>query len=163
VLASSARSCATGVVKREAAGLIPGSGDKPGDVTLTNWHEGRTAAFDVTVVSPVCPTYVARAALVTGHAARLAEERKDSKAFALCAEQGLVFLPLAVEVFGGWGEIARESFRTLAEFAANRSGKTSAEEYKYFLQRMSIALQRDNAHMVQSRAPPYHPQGEGPP
>jgi hypothetical protein len=128
-------------------------------VTLTNWHQGRTAAFDITVVSPVCPSYVAKAALASGHTATAAEERKDSGAFALCAEQGLTFVPLAVEVFGGWGKIACENFQTLAGFAANRSGKTRTEEYKYFLQRMSIALQRDNAHMVQSREAPYFPQG----
>ena len=158
VLAGFTRSCATGVVKVEARGLIPGANDKPGDVTLTNWLEGRTAAFDITVVSPVCQSYVKKAALASGHAASAAEARKDTKAYDKCAEQGLEFVPLAVEVFGGWGAIACEAFRKLAGFAANRSGKTRAEEYTFFLQRMAIALQRDNAHMVQSRGPIYIPQ-----
>ena len=160
VLASFLRSCATGIVKREAPGLIPGAGDKPGDVTLSNWSEGKTGVFDLVVTSPVCSAYVAQAALESGYAARLAEDRKDDKAFAKCEEQGLVFVPLAVEAFGGWGPLAGKTFHILANFAANRSGKTRVEEYRFFLQRMAIALQRDNARMVQSREPAYIPQEE---
>jgi len=85
---------ATGIVKREAPVPIPGAGDKPGDVTLSNWSEGKTRVFDLVVTSPVCSAYVAQAALESGYAARLAERRKDDTAFAKCEEQGLVFVPL---------------------------------------------------------------------
>ena len=75
-----------------------------------------------------------------------------------------MFVPLAVEVFGGWGTLACEAFGTLAGMAADRSGNTRAEEYSRFHQRLSILLQRDNAHMVQSRAPEYVPlEGMSPP
>ena len=112
------------------------------------------------MTSPLCSAYVAQAALGSGVAARLAEDRKDDKAFAKCEEQGLVFVPLAVEAFGGWGPMACQTFYTLANFAASRSGRTRVEEYRFFLQRMAIALQRDNARMVQSREPAYIPQEE---
>ena len=157
VLATFIRSCAHGLVTMETPGLIPGSGDKPGDVTMTNWHQGKTACFDVTAVSPFAESCVTRAATVCGFAAAAAEERKDSKAFDKCEAQGLHFVPLAVEVFGTWGKLACEAFGTLADLAAGRSGRTRAEELNQFLQRMAIALQRDNAHMVQSRAPEYVP------
>ena len=131
---------------------------------MTNWHQGQTACFDVTVVSPLAESCVSRAGQVRGFAAAAAEDRKDDKAYEKCAVQGLMFVPLAVEVFGGWGKLAREAFGTLAGLAAGRSGKTRAEEYTQFIQRMSIALQRDNARMVQSRAPEYVPmEGRTPP
>jgi hypothetical protein len=163
VLATFMKSCAHGQVVLETPGLIPGVGDKPGDVTMHNWHQGSTACFDVTVVSPLAESCVYRAAQERGFAALAAEERKDAGAYAKCAEEGLMFIPLAVEVFGGWGKLAREAFSTLAGLAAGRSGKTRADEHSRFIQRMSVALQRDNAHMVQSRAPEYVPMEGWPP
>ena len=86
----------------------------------------------MTVVSPLAESCVPRAGQVCSFAAAAAEDRMDEKAFQKCVAQGLMFVPLAVEVFGGWVSLAREAFGTLAGLAAGRSGKTRAEEDTHF-------------------------------
>ena len=41
------------IVKRETPGLIAGKKDKPADIFVSNWHGGKSMAFDITIVSPM--------------------------------------------------------------------------------------------------------------
>ena len=46
---------------REPDGLLPGSDDRPADVLIPIWTEGRDTALDITVVNPLQQALVARA------------------------------------------------------------------------------------------------------
>ena len=52
VIFSAAQSAAL-ALKKEVPSLVPGSSSRSADVFLPCWKRGRSAAFDVTVVSPV--------------------------------------------------------------------------------------------------------------
>jgi hypothetical protein len=80
---------------------------------------------------------------------------KDDASLQMCAAAGLDFTPLAVEVFGGWGQAALKTFSALAGMLSQRTGRTKSEELTYMYQRLSVCLMRDNARMIQQRAPEF--------
>ena len=61
VLFSAAQSAAL-VPRQEAPALIPGSQSRPADVFLSIWSQGRPAALDITVISPLQQATVQSAA-----------------------------------------------------------------------------------------------------
>ena len=59
---------------------------------------------------------------------------------------------MAIEAFGGLGQSAFSVVRKIGAFIAQRTGRSEAEEIRYFRQRLSLALHRANAAMEQTRA-----------
>ena len=96
VLFDSAVSAALGPVREEKS-LLPGRAARPGDIFLRHWSGGKDCAWDVTVANSLAPSHVAGAAAEAGSALRKACEKKVNGAAEACREQGIVFLPLAVE------------------------------------------------------------------
>ena len=132
-------------------GLVPGSQSRPADVFIPSWTDGKKTAFDVSVVSPTQDAIVDRAA---DYAAAAIEMRKSAKCrahFDNCRAQGIAFLPLVVETFGGWDLEAVRALKDMARQSARRWGKNNSEEIKYFFQRLSISLQRGNAALLIER------------
>jgi len=156
VFASSGNAAAKGT-KREHQHLLPGTEEKPGDITIADWRHQETGAFDVTVKSPFVATILASTAVRRGYAAEQGEAQKLEKSFEACRLQNLHFVPLAVETCGGWGESALKTFQELSGMIAARSGRSQSEELRWMHQRHSVALQRDNARMILRRAPEYNP------
>ena len=89
---------------REVRFLIPGEDSRPADVLLPHWIAGQDAAMDVTVVNPCQVATVMGAATTAGHALQHAYTRKMRGAADACQQQGVTFLPMVVESFGGWHE-----------------------------------------------------------
>ena len=61
----------------ETANLIPGTIRRPGDVSVTNWSLGKSAAIDVSITSPLQNTTILSAAIEAGFAAGEREKSKD--------------------------------------------------------------------------------------
>ena len=61
---------------------------RPADILASNWLCGKPAAFDLTVVSPLNPTFISEAGRIAGSAAVAAELRKHSANDAKCSELG---------------------------------------------------------------------------
>ena len=82
---------------KEPDGLLPGSDDRPGDIVLPHWDNGRDACLDVCVVSPQQAALVQQAAREGGGdvAVNHAFKAKMRKYEDRCAAEGLSFLPLA--------------------------------------------------------------------
>ena len=80
--------------RKEVPSLIPGSQSRPVDIYLPNWERGQPAALDVTVISPLQPLILHRAASSAGHALTVGEQRKLA---AHAAAVGVSFIPLVFE------------------------------------------------------------------
>ena len=93
---------AAGLGPKEGRFLLPDDGRRPADVLVPNWAGGRDAALDVTVVNPFQGATIAQAATTPGYALTFAFDRKARGAAEDCRRQGIAFLPLAAESFGGW-------------------------------------------------------------
>ena len=56
------------------SGLTPDHNhSRPADVFVEGWERGKPAAFDITVISPLCPVFLGEASQVAGAAALAAE------------------------------------------------------------------------------------------
>ena len=73
---------------------------RPADLLLTNWATGKTAAFDVSVTSPLNTLTLLEAGVSAGSAARATEDRKHKANDAKCDELGWLCVPLVTETYG---------------------------------------------------------------
>ena len=94
--------------------ILPGIKQKPANIYIPNWSRGREPlAMDITVVSPT------QVHLLDHHhtqseqlcAAHWREEEVRTK---FRCRTYILFVPLAVESFGGWGTASVPIFKTLA-------------------------------------------------
>ena len=74
----------------------------PADLLLTNWTTGKTAAFDISVTSPLNTHTRMEAGVSAGSAALATEGRKHRAKDAKCKGLGLLCVPLVAEAYGAW-------------------------------------------------------------
>ena len=140
---------------REGRFLLPGTDRRPADVFIPQWTGGRDTALDVTVTHPMQRGMVRGAAAEAGHAVRAAHKRKMDGSAEECAQEGIVFRPLAVETLGGWHPVAVEEVNKLAAALARQTGEDEKEATRHLWQRLGLQLQRGNSTMFANRMPRY--------
>ena len=136
---------------REEKYLLPGTVARPGDVTIRRWVNGKDGAIDVTVTGPLCPSNVAGAATNAGASLSKAYERKVRDTAEACRNQGLVFLPFAMETLGGLHSGAVAQVKQLAAVLARCKGLEEGEVTGQLFGKLSLTLMRGNAQMISSR------------
>ena len=109
VIFSAAQSAALAPTK-EAPSLMPNSSMRPADILLPTWHQGRPAALDVHVISPLQEQTLAEAATSPGHALQVGIQRKLTSNLSTCRSVGVEFIPLVFETLGG---LAEDSISTI--------------------------------------------------
>jgi hypothetical protein len=142
---------------KEGRFLLPGADRRPADVFIPNWAGGRDAALDVTVVNPLQLATMAGAAATPGHGLSFAYTRKVRGALEDCRRQGIAFLPMAAESFGGWHSAAEHEVRKLGAALARHTGQEEGEAVRHLWGRLGILLQRGNAAILGNRVP-THPE-----
>ena len=135
--------------------MLPGADRRPADVFIRGWAGGQDAALDVTVINPLQDLTREGAAAKPGHAADVAYQRKMQGAADACRAQGIVFLPMAVETFGGWHEVAEQQVKKLASALARHNGQEEGEAISHTWSRLGVLLQRGNAAMMANRIPSF--------
>ena len=133
--------------------LLPGTAAKPADTLIPRWSDGKDGALDVTLTSPLCKTNVTGAAAMAGNDLKSAFDRKVQGAAAACQEQGLSFLPIAVETLGGLHQVAVIQLKRLASALARQAGEDEGVATRQLFQRFALGLMRGNAVMLVSRSP----------
>ena len=74
---------------REPDGLLPGSDDRPADVLIPIWTEGRDTALDVTVINPLQQALVVRTSEEGDSAVAHAHKEKLRKYEARCSAEAI--------------------------------------------------------------------------
>ena len=97
--------------EREVA-ITPGSRDRPADILLTRWHNGRDLAVDLTVVHSM-PSGVGREPGAAGRVFAAAEAKKRRRYEAACEEQRVDFKPFVMDTFGGIHGAGRDVWAAL--------------------------------------------------
>jgi hypothetical protein len=129
---------------------------KPGNIFLPNW-KGRKTALDITVISPLCQSYVKQASKTTGAALAIRAQEKRRVHHAHCRAQGIKFVPLVVESLGGWDADAVAIIREMTKQMAFRSNTPPSVAINQSFQCMGILLQRSNATLMAMRGPSPQP------
>ena len=136
--------------KKEERHLLPGTIARPGDVTIRRWSNGRDAAIDVTVTSPLAASNVESAAAEAGASLDKAVQRKLRDTEEAVRQEGLVFLPFAVETLGGLhaGAVTQVKQIAAALAVARSKGLEESEATSQLFGKVSLTLMRSNAMML---------------
>ena len=133
--------------------MLPGEGGKPANIFIPQHAGGKDAALNVTVVNPLQAALVSQAAATPGYALTVAHKRKIDKSWEPCNQQGIVFLPLAVESLGAWHKPAILEVKKLGSLLARHTGEDESTTTKHLFQQLSIALVKGNAALMNNRNP----------
>eukprot|EP00731_Ephydatia_muelleri_P016878 Em0009g1302a len=125
---------------------------RPADILVTNWDNGISAAFDVTVASPLNSSTITEVGMYSGAAARAAELRKHTQNDSKWAEISCKCIPLAVECYGAWGPEALKAFSQVATRLAIRGNTSKSMALTDLFGRLSHSLIRANARAILSRS-----------
>ena len=128
------------------------SRSRPADALVNNWIGGSSAAFDVTVTSPLSPVSLHESSVTAGTAALLAEQRKHQANDPKCDTLGWKCIPLAVESYGNWSFEARQAFSHLASRLSFGIGHQKSKLLVDIYGRLNVTLVRCNARALLSRA-----------
>jgi hypothetical protein len=140
---------------KEPDGLLTGSDDRPADILIPYWTQGRSTALDVSVISPLQAAQVERCALDGGKAVESRYTEKMRKYHGRCEREGLTFIPMVVDTLGGWHPAALQVITKLGRQVARAVGKEEGETVRQLRQRLAVLLVRDNMAMLNSRAPTF--------
>ena len=141
--------------RKEEPDLLSGNEMRPGDVFLPCFFKGRGAALDITVVTPIQDKLTERAAGTPGAAAEQAHTKKLNTYYERCRQEGIEFLPMAVETWGGWHPKARDIIKTLSTQMARQTGGDEQVIIRHTRERLGILLQRGNVSLLTSRIPEF--------
>jgi hypothetical protein len=108
--------------------------------------DSTTKWCDVTVTDPSCPSYVDKAAVQEGTAAKIAEGGKNSKYRKLAERMDAIIVPLVFETSGFRGAVAEKFYREAQ--AASSQGPDRLELF----QQLTITLQKGNVEMCREAA-----------
>ena len=124
------------------------SNSRPADILVFDWDQGKPAALDLTVVSPLNANILKEAGMAAGAAAQAAEVRKHTANGQRCTNLGWSCIPLAVESYGAWGREAQMCFTLFATRLAvhNSSSKSKMIFERY--SRLNLALTRSIARAI---------------
>ena len=109
--------------------------------------------MDVKVTTPIKVPTMPGAANTAGFALDHAHKGKLDGAEEACRRQGLAFLPLVAETFGGWHPSAQTEVKKLGSALARHTGQDEAEAVSHLWGRLGILLQRGNAAILGNRVP----------
>ena len=87
--------------QKDSAGLLPETDDRPADVLLLHWSQGKDTALYITVVNPLQGSLVHQVAKKGLRGVQHAFQAKMARYGERCDQEGIVFVPLAVDMFGG--------------------------------------------------------------
>ena len=138
---------------KEGRFLLPGADRRPADVLVPHWAGGRDVALDVTVVHPTQAATMPNAATTPGFALSFAYDRKIRGAEEDCQRQGIAFIPMVAESFGGWHTAAEREVKKLGAALARHTGQEEGQATGHLWGRLGILLQRGNAALLANRIP----------
>ena len=96
---------------------------------------------------------MSKAAAEGGSALAHAYGRKMRQSWDPCHQEGIEFVPLPVETFGGWHQVALKVLNKLGRQFARHIGKSDSEVLNHMYQRLGILLQKGNCALIASRSP----------
>ena len=76
-----------------------------------------------------------------------------AKAGEPCRQQGIAFIPLAADTFGGWHGVANKQVQKLGRALARQSGEDEDLTVHHLRQRLSLLLMRGNSSLLINRVP----------
>jgi len=138
-LASVCRSAGFGV-SIEKHGLSERTREKPADVLIRNFKDGKDIWIDICVVNPLCPTHVRGSSRAVDYAIVKAEKRKEDNYRELVTEGDALFLPFVFDIQGRLNKAGEAFLVRLASLAASRNGDSQKHLLSAFRLQLSFKV-----------------------
>ena len=81
--------------------------------------------------------------------------RKLRKYEARCSAEGLAYIPMAIDTFGGWHQLALETIGRLSQELARATDGELGVVRRHLKQRLAVLFLRDNVAMLGARTPAF--------
>ena len=139
----------------EKRNIFAGNSSGPGDIFLPSRKSSRPAALDVNVTSPLQPNIINHAAEKSSYAIEAAEERKYAQHENCFSEQGILFVPLAVESLCGLLVTLKKKLKRIALLAESRNYQSQGKVIAFdrLAQSVSVVIVRGFVTMLLERFP----------
>jgi hypothetical protein len=98
---------------------------------------------------------VRQAATKAGAALDNAYNRKMTQAGEACRREGMVCVPMSLEILGGWHEETVAQVKKLSSAQARQTGEDRSEAIRHLYQKLSVLLTRGNAALPLNRQPSF--------
>ena len=125
---------------------------RPADIPVFEWDQGKPAALDLTVVSPLNANILNEVGMTAGAEAQASEVRKHTANGQRCTNLGWSCVPLAVELYGAWGREAQMCFPLLATQLAVHNSSSKSKMIFELYSRLNLALTRSIARAITTRS-----------
>ena len=139
----------------EKRNLIAENISGPGYVWLASRKSGQFDALDITMTSSLKPIIISRAAEKTLYAIEAAEDWKYAQYEISCAEQGISFVPRAIEVLVCLLRALKKALLRITLLADSRIYQSVGHSIAFdrAVQSLSVVIIRESATALLSRAP----------
>ncbi len=124
---------------------------RPDDIFHSDFEQGCTTYFDVTVRNTMQPSYVTQTAYRAGNAAAAGEREKDQRHEANVTSTGSIFHPLMCESLGLWSPHSLEVLKTIARRLSFKRNLTVSQAVRDIHEQLSMKLWLYNAQMIWHR------------
>ena len=115
---------------------------------ISNWVLGKTAACDLSVMSPLNSKILSEVGVTVAHATELQKhEANDVK----CSDLGWICIPLVVVTYRAWGKEALEAFSILASRLATSSSRPKSRVLFELYGWLNLHLVRVNVRAILCR------------
>jgi hypothetical protein len=125
----------------EPSGLSRDDGKRADGITLSPWSRGRPLVWDITVVDPLCTSYLNSSSIEPTSASNNAELKKISKYQNL--GDNYIFVPIGFDTLGGFGNHSKSIIKRIGKEIENKTGETKSS--LFLKEKISIEIQRTNS------------------
>ena len=116
------------------AGHHPRLRGEAGRRLQSGWKTGRDVAYDVMVINCLRQYLIKRVAESPKYALEFSKRQKNQKYLIPCEEGDVVFVPLPIEVFGGWEDEAEREISSLTKALARQQGQEESQVKRHTFQ-----------------------------
>lgn len=133
----------------EPPGCSRPDGKQPDGMSLIPWARGRSLLWDYTCRDTFAPSYLNSSSRHVGHVAKEAERKKIDHYSELAHH--FIFIPVATETSGVIGKLGMDLIRNIGSKITDATKEKRATSY--FIQRISIAIQKGNVASILGTIP----------
>ena len=108
-------------VEIEKNGLSEKSRERPADIFIPNWKDGKDAWVDVAIINPSCNTYLKNSSQTLDYAINNSAKKKVENYQELVASSDTYFIPFIMDVNGRVNRDGELFLARLATFAASHN------------------------------------------
>ena len=112
-------------VKIEQSGLSQKTRERPADIFIPNWKDGKDAWVDVAVINSSCASNLKYSSRTIDYALSKAQKIKEENYKILVSENEAIFIPFILDVNGRLNQLGEEFLARLASLGSSRHGPSA--------------------------------------